>query len=269
MSIEKLSSNASLKEVMDKFEAIDLKLSNLSSIDIISASELPSSGREGQLCVITNVNPSKYILSKFKPSTINKSEVYICIDGIQSQEIFYCKSKNIEVRFHLLDIVQKINGLEKKLDSYIYTNSTWVQVTSAMLLAYQAGKFYNTDILGGESLELIDGTGDTIEYNSDHICIGVVSSYGHVYYKFPNKIDLTLYSKLCVKISDLIADYVYAFELGVYEDNGQFKTKTTTTSKGTVSVDISKLTGFYDVGFAVSCGSRGSTWVEITKIWLE
>jgi hypothetical protein len=270
MSIEKLSSNASLKEVMDTFEAIDLKLSNFSDIDIIYASELPPNGREGQLCVITSVNPSKCILSKFKPSKMNESEIYICIDGIKSQKIFYYKSKNTEVRFHLLDITQKINGLEKKLNSYIYTNSTWVKVTSAMLLAYQSGKFYNTDILGGEELTCIEGTGDVIEYNEDHIGVYVVTTYGHVNYKFPNKIDLTLYSKLYATISSLDCDNNRCFKLGVYRNNSsQFKVETSTGSEGTISVNISNLTGLHDVGFLVSYGSQSATYAEITKIWFE
>lgn len=269
MSIEKLSSNASLKEVMDTFEAIDLKLSNFSDIDIIYASELPPNGREGQLCVITSVNPSKCILSKFKPSTMNESEVYICIDGIQSQKIFYYKNKNTEVRFHLFDITQKINGLEKKLNSYIYTNSTWVQVTSAMLLAYQSGKFYNTDTLGGEKLTRMKGKGDDIDYNADHIYVSVTSTYGYGYYKFPNKIDLTLYSKLYATISYLDCDYSYGFDLGVYRNDGEFEVKTSKGSEGTISVDISNLTGFHDVGFAISYGLQRATYAKITKIWFE
>ena len=42
MSIEKLSTNASLKQVMDKFE--EISLTDLFSLNIIIRNELPSSG---------------------------------------------------------------------------------------------------------------------------------------------------------------------------------------------------------------------------------
>ena len=60
MAISKLSTTASLKQVMDKFEEISLK--DFSSIDIITASELPASGKEGQICIITDTEPNNIYL---------------------------------------------------------------------------------------------------------------------------------------------------------------------------------------------------------------
>ena len=57
MAISKLSTTASLKQVMDKFEEISLQ--DFSSIDIITASELPAKVKEGQIVIITQNTPNK------------------------------------------------------------------------------------------------------------------------------------------------------------------------------------------------------------------
>ena len=60
MTISKLPTSASLKQVMDKFE--EISLADFSSVNIITASELPSKGKEGQICIITNITPNNIFL---------------------------------------------------------------------------------------------------------------------------------------------------------------------------------------------------------------
>ena len=59
MAISKLNSNASLRQVMDKFE--EISLSDFPNIDIVAKSKLPSQVKNGQIvCVSNNVNGKIY-----------------------------------------------------------------------------------------------------------------------------------------------------------------------------------------------------------------
>ena len=74
MSIEKLSTSASLKDVIDKFEEISFQ--DFSSVNIITASELPSKGKEGQLCIITNITPNNIFLD-YKERELSENDIFI------------------------------------------------------------------------------------------------------------------------------------------------------------------------------------------------
>ena len=59
MSIEKLPTSASLKQVMDKFEEISLQ--DFSNIDIVVKNELPKDVKENMIVIISDITPSKIL----------------------------------------------------------------------------------------------------------------------------------------------------------------------------------------------------------------
>ena len=63
MAISKLSTSASLKQVMDKFEEISIQDFSRSNVDIITAKTLPSVVKEGQIVIITQNTPNKIYVS--------------------------------------------------------------------------------------------------------------------------------------------------------------------------------------------------------------
>ena len=83
MAISKLSTSASLKQVMDKFEEISIQDFSRSNVDIITAKTLPSVVKEGQIVIITQNTPDKIYVSlnsekfiHYESQTIGKSLTY-------------------------------------------------------------------------------------------------------------------------------------------------------------------------------------------------
>ena len=83
MAISKLPTSASLKEVMDKFEEISLL--DLSLIDVITATELPKTVKNGQIInyddetslVSYKTNPESYWTLDQVTNFKNKISIYL------------------------------------------------------------------------------------------------------------------------------------------------------------------------------------------------
>ena len=152
MSIEKLSTSASLKEVMDKFEEISLQ--DLSSINIKVLSELPSVAKEDDIVLICNYEYTKIILSANEP-TLNNNEIWL---GIAVNKEANIKANKVDFISTVVDCYIKINNQLKKVNVYKYSSGKFVHINGDLDI-YIAPSCYNTDITGG--LRSRGYTGDT------------------------------------------------------------------------------------------------------------
>ena len=141
MAINKLPTNASLKDVMDKFEEISFK--DFSSIDVITASELPANGKEGQLCIITDVEPSKIYFDYVTP-TLLESEIFIQYFMIDSYDTFTVKDNLSNINLKIRRIVQNKNGTTSGVEGYIYINNVWKSLMPQQIDLYNTGKVDNS-----------------------------------------------------------------------------------------------------------------------------
>ena len=115
--------------------------------DIIAATELPEDGRENQICVITDNPVDKFRISdNLDDNSFSEDEIFVYLDKKWST---YAKPVTFEYNgftnhIHLIDFRQ---GNLRKLDSYIYQDCEWVQLTkkSEVLIA---GSYYNETFLG-------------------------------------------------------------------------------------------------------------------------
>ena len=137
MGINKLPTSASLKDVMDKFEEISLQ--DFSSIDIITASELPTNGKEGQLCIITDVEPSKIYFDYVTP-TLLESEIFIQYFMIDSYDTFTVKDNLSNINLKIRRIVQNKNGTTSIVEGYIYINNAWKSLMPQQIDLYNVGE---------------------------------------------------------------------------------------------------------------------------------
>ena len=146
MSIEKLSTNASLKDVLDKFE--ELSFQDFSSIDIVILNKLPSRVKNNQIVVITDTYRNITIDTDF-PSKPNENDIFIkLIQSTSTYEIFSIKSNNKTIKIKVFNSYKYKNGAWVEVDGYIGINGVWKQLFLRELAIFE-NKAVNTSITGG------------------------------------------------------------------------------------------------------------------------
>lgn len=159
MAISKLSTSASLKQVMDKFEEISLQ--DFSSIDVITASKLPTNGKEGQLCIITNVKPSKIYFDYVTPK-LSKSEIFIQYFTIDGYDTFTVKDNLSNINLKIRTIVQNKNGTNSNVEGYIYRENSWKPLIPPQIDIYKNGQ---TDTSTG-AISVYNGINTTLSFDT-------------------------------------------------------------------------------------------------------
>ena len=154
MAINKLPTSASLKEVMDKFEEISLQ--DFSSIDVITASELPVSGKEGQLCIITDTKPSSILFNYDNTIDINETEILILYNTVDSYQEYNINASNINMKLRLRYVIQKINGVNTTKKGYVYLEGKWKPLFPTELYIFKSG----------------EGLASGVSYTSERTAIG-------------------------------------------------------------------------------------------------
>lgn len=197
MSIEKLSTNASLKDVMDKFEEISLQ--DFSSIDIITEAVLPNEVKNGQIVVVTETNPSEITLYFDKPSNPSEGDIWIkCF--YESREKFYIKAKNKKIELNVFGAEQYVRGEFVSVDSYIGVNNEWVSMNKFYLFNGEKASDYTDLFTSKKSNNYYAFAG----INGDHICVKESCSGATSYTSYcitKEKYDLTPYKKIFIDYS--------------------------------------------------------------------
>ena len=193
MSIEKLSANASLKQVMDKFEEISIQ--DFSSLNVVTATELPPTGKEGQLCIITDTEPNMIYFDYVEPN-LSEGDIFIQHKLDDFYKDFNISSKNANVRIKIQNIYQIKSGNKTILEGYIYIDSKWEYVGVTQTYIFEEGIGVNTPVVGGFEKYTTE-TAFTLDKNK------IRASYSLGAYQAKttgissiNTIDVTGYSKL-------------------------------------------------------------------------
>ena len=203
MAISKLSTTASLKQVMDKFEEISLQ--DFSSIDIITASELPVKVKEGQIVIITQNTPNKIYVS-FDTNEISLSYNDILLKASNktaNKRPLYCGDKEISLVYN--SCIQ--NG--KPLKSYYGKNGQWIQITFTETYIFENGitKIGSFEQVASNEATLISGGSLNLKVNAESI-------FSYCYIVNTQLLDLSNYTKLYVRISDLFLGAKSSSDLG-------------------------------------------------------
>ena len=261
MSIEKLSTNASLKDVMDKFEEISFQ--DFSNIDIVVKSELPADVKENMVVIISDISPAK-IIADTKPIDdvdINDNEFYIKLSTNSNQfaENKYLASKNITVNVYLEKVYVKSNSVITLCDNiYIGSNNSWVKILDSKLDIFADGKYIDdkysisrSAISGGSTPGSCYASVIT-DQNSQYkntICISYstysnTTAEGGILYDSAEKIDLTKFSKLVFLIKHSPNSSGMRFSVGNTRGAFSFASSTILKKSGQnieVVVDVSKI----------------------------
>ena len=122
------------------------------SLDIISATELPATGKQNQICVITDNPVDKFLLSGNYNDKTTDDTIFIYTNSSSEESILYEIGENIVTRYYISSIYQG----DTSLSSYTYNNGIWNKLTSNSLVFF-SGSYYNNGVfgdavLGGSSL---------------------------------------------------------------------------------------------------------------------
>lgn len=114
-------------------------------LDIISATELPATGKENQICIITNNPTDNFIITSDLDETIVDNNITLYtgnrLNGVHTPII----NNNVTNNYYFCKVKQN----ESNLSSYIYKNNSWEQITYQQLILLENGYYKNNDYHGG------------------------------------------------------------------------------------------------------------------------
>lgn len=236
MSINKLTTNASLKQVMDKFEEISLK--DFFNIDVIIRSELPKEVKDGQVVIISSISGKVYIC-KERPSNLSDGDVFIEIDLANSfvNMPMLSKATNIEIPLH--KAIQVVGGTDVKVECYVGVDGAWKLTTKKEFYIFEPGVGIY------KPLSTFTTTSCTVSISTSMITFNATGSNESGAYRIATskeKIDLTDYSKAEIEAQ---GDYT---TLLVKFGNKEISF----TDRAVKIMDLSDITGLQSLSFAIS-----------------
>lgn len=238
--------------IIDKIKNNNITVS-CDGLDIISATELPTSGRENQICVITENVDTDFILTSEEDYTSTDKIIVFTTANTPNYEL---SSDNLLCRY----CIDTIFLNDQLLDSYYYKNSTWNQLTFSNLCLLYQGRYMMESTHGGIY------SGSYIKYTTDTgIVMNPSSSTGSTIisaFSFKNKIDVTSYNtiEITLKGSNNVGNcgcYILASTTSPFNYVGSFANQTVLKEKSlalgtdyrTFTFDISSAKGEYYIGF--------------------
>lgn len=274
MAISKLNSNASLRQVMDKFEEISLMDFSSSFIDIITATSLPTTVKSGQIVVITNTTPTNITFDYKAPNTSVAGDLFIQIYA-QDLNKFQIVSGNKKVILNIKSVSQYINGAYSTAEAYLGVNGSWIPLFTKDI--YDTGN-QCTNITGGWGVYVMTGV-DIVPkvYDSSLLFTyrnKAINEQSRAYISTRSDINFSPYSTLNIEfestVSPINSSKIYIDVLLDEESVGSF-VPNYTTGRNLISINISSINnrGVFKLQ-AHKGGAFGTTGdVNIYKIWLE
>ena len=239
---------------------------------VVGRTSAPASPKENTIWVNTSTTITSWVFSATQP-TGSTGRVWISV-GASSPVAFNALKKN-NITVYPLSAKQYVSGAWVDKEAKSYQNGAWVDWWSGVL--YENGDEYE-NITGGwiGTPKKYDSGCNAVEANITRGTTTITmkpNGDGSCIVHTANKIDLTNYSKLVFdgKVSGA-SSYASLANMRVWSDFGTYQTsKAAATaslqyhSDGVVTLDISKLTGSYYVGF----GLHASGTVVMRSMHLE
>ena len=239
------------------------EMENNKGLDIISATELPATGEENQLCIITDSNPSKFIItSNLDDPNVSNDSIMLYTSDTSNYPITI-NNGIVSKNYFFKRITQQAFGLE----SYYYENGIWNKVTEKNMIFLENKKYYNIDIHGGITTDYASYLESTVGIRLN--CYN--SSYWY-YVSFKNPIDVTKYSTIQIKASCAVSNTGNLFYIVLGNQqlshesenaltdlfNHATNSITLTTTNTTYEFDITGKSGVYYVGFCYNSPNKSA-----------
>ena len=239
-------------------------------LDVISATELPATGNENQICVITDNPVDQFMLtSNYNDKTTDSNTITLYTSNTASNDItngtlISITSGNLITNYYFSKACQGDN----RLSSYIYQNNNWNLITQAYIALLEKGYYANQSFHGSIT------SGDYFKYSTAGNGIYSAGTQTRIYATFAKKINFTLYNTIKIKThidttTSPAECYMYT-DTTTYNTYGSskktsgYKSFSSTTTPTEITFDISKWTGEQYLAFEVNTAGR----VFITDLYL-
>lgn len=133
-----VSTNESWVSLLNKLE----EGSYSGGLDIISATELPSTGEDGQICVIMDNPINNFSLSCNRTDYVADKVHLYHEDG---QYNYSCEKDNVSYFYNFISVACN----KKALASYYWNNNNWNILTYANIALVRGGYYSDFSLLGG------------------------------------------------------------------------------------------------------------------------
>jgi hypothetical protein len=181
------------------------------ALDIISASSLPASGKENQICVVTNSPTDKYMISSDVQDD-DKTGIFCLTSTIPGSITYTSTSKNTTVKYYMLYFSQN-NTI---VPSYIYKNGNWTPLTNNRIYLLKDGVYVNEDIFGGLT-KTTTHTSYAVNYSAGTGIYGnAYSSYYTHFISSVNRVNFTNFNKVVVRLKVNTDQYDYSGNYHAY-----------------------------------------------------
>ena len=261
-----------------------IKKNNL-NFKVYTVEAKPStSGTENDIAIISSVPMTNWLMSPAAPSGIprNDGDVWIRYSTKGSTKNIL---KQNAMMVATISAWQYVDGAWVDREAVSCQGGKWVDWITDIYL-YMNGTRYD-DVTGGFKSLGIERVSDSdstkiapsVAYNSSEIEITISSAGSGMVYT-TNKIDCTNYKTLHIKgilychgSSSLYRMFAALWSsIGTYASDNRgasWQNTASTQNVQNISIDISKLSGEYYIGFFFEqFGSLGS-YIEISELWLE
>ena len=191
-------------------EEFDNKNAN-SGLDIISATELPATGKEKQICVITDNPVNAFITTTNFDDTNVVSNDYITLylgntasSDTTEGTLIELNQGNLVSKYYFVKACQG----ENRLDSYYWLNNQWNRLTQSGIYFVENGVERNHDYFGGIP------NGSAAEFNTNGLTLLYLYSDPYKAVTTNNTINFSLYDKLDITIRNPDTSNSYAVCVG-------------------------------------------------------
>ena len=241
-------------------------------LDIISATELPATGKENQICVITDNPTNKFIISSDEMDTLTDTGLIYIITSLSA----FGANVNLSINDNITQslYIDRITQNNVKLQSFIYTNGEWVEFTPNYVYIILNNKV-QTNEFGG-----LQTTGGKVTHSSANGYSFSMSGAGanvYVATTSKNTVDFSKYSTVVIKLktSDEITDRGIGIYLASTPASGTQSTtqKASQVKSVTASTDIYyeysfDITSWTTTGyFGIEASAKYSSYIYISDIY--
>ena len=234
------------------------KVDSISSggLDIISATELPATGKQNQICVITD-NLTDNISVGMNINTTNDGSINVLLK--ESGTNIVTTNGNMTVTLPIASMTQNGNSL----NSFIYRNGVWEEFIKGVYYWYtQTNKAFSYTDLFGKFEEVWDSWGGRFQIEEDGR-IYVRTDDGNVSIMSSVYIDASMYSKIEVDVTGYTGGRI---QLGLYSD-GEGTIWRTITGNGTNVLDWSDINKVGRLSFNYYSDTNVSFYITEIRIY--
>lgn len=247
---------------------------------VVGGTSGPASPVENTIWVVTDAAISRWdFRAEGNPSWAEPEGTVFITSSTDPVNIHFNAIKNatkgIRIFLQLLGCIQYSAGAWRKREAYIYQGGVWKQFSNVALYLYNNGD-QCTNVSGGWKV-LADGSG-SIESTCLRVKVG--SDWSGAQISNNSSVNMTNYSKLNVEVANYnrecylgindTAPNNYAWNSESFNNQANCEAITTITANGTVSLDISSMSGSFYVWLATRGVDAGVLLgCDITKVWLS